>query len=275
VTGVVSATDYFTRLALGDEVFEEIVRSRSPDRVVYRGVDRLEGPLWSRDLPGRHSATVSWANGAGGNSKHGRTRRATNWSLRAPSTSRPSTGPPDRASAGAALARLVGCPGRERRQDPHRRLRRGPSPSASQCLGLEVSPRPLGRASRGTRRRDRVEAAATRGSRPRGAALPRLRVGRAPNVDREGVQGAGDPALVAARPAPPPHLAAAPAGVLAPVLASAGGKCRFPACSDTRRAQRDPRSHAGTRMATSVACVIRAGKARGARAPVPPTGLGH
>lgn len=52
MSGVVSATDYFTRLAYGEEGFAEIVRRRWLDRVVYRGAERLERPGGRRIVPG-------------------------------------------------------------------------------------------------------------------------------------------------------------------------------------------------------------------------------
>ena len=59
--------------------------------------------------------------------------------------------------------------------------------------------------------RARGVAAAARGPRPRRAAVRLERRRRAPHLDREGVQGGRDPALVTARPAPPADLAAASA----------------------------------------------------------------
>jgi Phage integrase central domain len=109
---------------------------------------------------------------------------------------------PGEASARAALPRLVGGTHRGDRRDARRRLRRASRPRAASSTHDQDSSSPLGRTAPGARRGDHHVARAARGSRPWGAALRRVGCRRPANVDREGVQGARGPAVVAARPAP-------------------------------------------------------------------------
>ena len=71
--------------------------------------------------------------------------------------------------------------------------------------------RPLGRAARRARRGNRGDPAAPRGSRPRRARV-RGRGRPSADVDRQGVPRRGDPAVLAARPTAPPHLASPSGG---------------------------------------------------------------
>ena len=141
-------------------------------------------------------------------------RNATNSTRPPPTMSRPSTARPGRASAAAAVARLVRRSCRVGRHLRGSEIRRAAATSTATGERQQVPAGLVGRPARRTRRRHPRDAAAARGSRPRNAAVRRVRVERAAHRDREGMPRARDPAVVAARPAPPARIPAAPAGPL-------------------------------------------------------------
>jgi hypothetical protein len=94
--------------------------------------------------------------------------------------------------ARALVARLVRG-SRVERLDARRRLRRVASARAPAGGDDQDAPGALGRAASRPCRPARSDARAAGGPRPGGAALCRLRRGRAADGDREGVQGGGDP----------------------------------------------------------------------------------
>ena len=122
---------------------------------------------------------------------------------------------PSRAPAAAALARLVGRPRRLGRRAARRRLRRAAPPRPATRLDHEDPHGALGRAARRARRRARghprrrARTATRRHALFAGLGADALRTAIA-----KACRALGDPAVLAARPAPPADLAAAPAGPL-------------------------------------------------------------
>jgi hypothetical protein len=116
----------------------------------------------------------------------------------------------------SAIVRSTSSPSTTSSSSYRRCLRMGESAKrfapARVCFqdAARVVGRATGRAHRGARGRART----ARGSRPGRAPVRRFGRRRAAHFDREGVQGARDSDVVAARPAPPAYLADAPAGAL-------------------------------------------------------------
>ena len=123
------------------------------------------------------------------------------------------------ARAGVPARRCSGSTGRApasvRRHAHGRRLRRARPPRPAPRVDDEDARGALGRAPRRARRRARGDAAAARGPRPGGAAVPRRvrRRGCGPR-SRERARAAGVPVFSPARPPAPADQPAAPAGAL-------------------------------------------------------------
>ena len=118
---------------------------------------------------------------------------------------------PERASTAAALARLVGCSRRSASTRLWSATTTRPAAAFGCAVNNEVATGAVGRPPRRARRGDRGDPAAAEDRDPE-ARLFAESGRRAPDLDREGVPGARDPAVVAARSAAPPDLAAPLAG---------------------------------------------------------------